>query len=129
MSKELSISGEWRSGNKMITCQLPLILFEEDNNHITYCPALDISGYGATELEANNSFEHTLSEYFRYTVNKRTLEEDLIKMGWTIRKHLKKSAIPPSMGELLENNEDFNRIFNTHDFRKRSTTINIPAFT
>jgi len=128
MSKEVSIQGEWRSGKNVITCNLPLILFEEDNNHITFCPALDISGYGPTESEANKSFEITLGEYFRYTVNKRTLEEDLKKLGWTIKKHLKKAAIPPSMVELLENNEDFNRIFNTHDFRKRSTTINIPAF-
>ncbi len=129
MSKEVSIRGEWRSGKNVITCELPLILFEEDSNHITYCPALDISGYGSTESESNNSFELSLGEYFRYTINKKTLEEDLKKMGWIIKKHLKKAAIPPSMGTLLENNEDFNRIFNTMDFRKRSTTVTIPAFT
>jgi len=128
MSKKVSVHGEWRSGKNVITCNLPLILFKEDNNHITYCPALDISGYGQTETDSNRSFEIALSEYFRYTVNKKTLEEDLRKLGWTIRKHLKKNAIPPTMSELLEKNEDFNRIFNTHDFRKSSTTINIPAF-
>jgi len=128
MPKKVSVHGEWRSGKNMITCNLPLILFVEDNTHITYCPALDISGYGQTEAESNKSFEITLGEYFRYTVNKKRLEEDLKKLGWTIKKHLKKDAIPPSMGELLQNNEDFNRIFNTHDFRKSSTTINIPAF-
>lgn len=125
MSKEGILSGEWRQGKNTITCNLPLIVFKEENSFITYCPALDLSGYGSSEIEANNSFEVTLSEYFRYTVNKQTLVEDLEKMGWTIKK--KKHAIPPSMCELLENNEDFNRIFNTYDFQKRSATINIPA--
>ena len=105
-----------------------MIIFEEDNCIITFCPALDLSGYGSTESEANHSFEETLSEYFKYTVNKKTLAEDLKKLGWTIRKNLRKDPIPPSLGDLLESNEDFKRIFNTHEFRKRNTTINIPEF-
>ena len=91
---------------------LPLISFFEDNCFITYCPALDLSGYGENETEANKSFEEVLSEYFKYTVNKKTLAEDLKKMGWTIRKNMHKNPIPPTMGKLLETNEDFNRIFN-----------------
>jgi len=43
-----------------------------------------LSGYGANEDEANNSFEVTLGEYFRYTVNKNTLAADLKKMGGII---------------------------------------------
>ena len=128
MSKKRTISGQWVSGENKIKCVLPLIIFEEENSFITYCPALDLSGYGPTEIEANNSFEQTLSEYFRYTVNKKTLADDLRKMGWKIRKNFKKEAIPPTMESLLGMNEDFNRIFNTYDFHKRSTTINMPAF-
>lgn len=128
MAINKTISGNWVSGKNKIECKLPLIVFEEDNCIITFCPALDLSGYGATEVEANHSFEETLSEYFRYTVNKKTLAEDLKKLGWKIRKNLHKDPIPPSMGDLLENNEDFKRIFNTHDFHKRNTIINIPAF-
>jgi uncharacterized protein YdiU (UPF0061 family) len=128
MSKEGIISGQWINGHNKIECNLPLIVFEEDNNFITYCPALDLSGYGLTEEDANRSFEQTLSEYFRYTVNKKTLARDLEKLGWTIKKNLHKRPVPPTMAEMLDSNEDFNRIFNTHDFRKRSQTINIPAF-
>lgn len=128
MSVNKTISGKWVYGKNKIECNLPLIIFEEDNNVITFCPALDLSGYGATEAEAKHSFEETLSEYFRYTVNKETLAEDLEKLGWKIRKKLRKEAIPPTMDDLLKNNEDFKRIFNTHDFRKRNTTINIPEF-
>lgn len=128
MSINKTISTQWISGKNKIKCTLPLIIFEEDNCIITFCPALDLSGYGSTESEANHSFEETLSEYFKYTVNKKTLAEDLKKLGWTIRKNLRKDPIPPSLGDLLESNEDFKRIFNTHEFRKRNTTINIPEF-
>lgn len=128
MSKGRTITGQWVSGHKKIECNLPLIIFQDDNNYITYCPALDLSGYGASEEDANHSFEQTLTEYFRYTINKNTLAEDLRKLGWTIRKGLIKPFTPPTMANLLDNNEDFNRIFNRFDFRKRSTTINMPSF-
>lgn len=126
MSKKETVTGQWISGKNRIECNLPLIIFEDENNIIAYCPALDLSGYGSSESEAKKSFEITLSEYFRYTVNKKTLAEDLRKNGWTIRKNLKKEPIPPSMEELLRKNEDFSHIFNTYDFQKVNTTINIP---
>ncbi|OFY63063.1 MAG: hypothetical protein A2V64_09480 [Bacteroidetes bacterium RBG_13_43_22] len=127
MSKKQIISGQWVSGKNRIKCSLPLIIFEEDNNVITYCPALDLSGYGSNEEEAKKSFEVTLSEYFKYTVNKKTLAEDLKKHGWIIRKDLKKEPIPPTLENLLQSNDEFSRIFNTYDIQTRHTTINIPA--
>jgi hypothetical protein len=128
MSRQGTIKGQWVDGRNRIECVLPLISFIEGNCFITYCPALDLSGYGENEVEANKSFEEVLSEYFKYTVNKKTLAEDLKRMGWTIRKNLHRKPIPPTMGKLLETNEDFNRIFNNHEFRKTNRTINIPAF-
>jgi hypothetical protein len=127
MSKKQIMSGQWVSGKNRIKCNLPLIIFEEDNNVITFCPALDLCGYGSTEEEAKKSFEITLSEYFKYTVNKKTLSDDLKKHGWIIRKSLKRPAIPPTMEHLLRNNQDFNRIFNNYNFKKKETTIDIPA--
>jgi hypothetical protein len=127
MSTQGTISGQWVEGKNKIECTLPLIIFKEDNSYISYCPALDLSGYGETESEANKSFEEVLLEYFRYTVHKSTLATDLKKRGWTIRKNLRKCPIPPTLGELLETNEDFKRIFNNNEFRKTNRTINIPA--
>jgi hypothetical protein len=127
MSKKGTVSGTWSGGRNMVKCKLPIIIFEEGNCHIFYCPALDLSGYGNTESEASNSFNKVLSEYFRYTMNKGTLSEDLRRHGWTLRTSLKKRATPPSLGKLLETNEDFSRIFNNHDFRKIDKEIRIPA--
>lgn len=127
MSKKGTVTGTWSGGKNTVNCKLPVIIFEEDGNFIFYCPALDLSGYGANENEASNSFNDTLSEYFRYTTNKGTLAADLKGHGWTIRKSLTKKAVPPSMGTLLETNEDFSRIFNHHDFRKTEKEISLPA--
>ena len=126
MSKKQIVSAQWVGGKNRIKCKLHLIIFNDDDNCITYCPALDLSGYGATEEDAKESFETTLSEYFRYTVNKKTLAQDLKKLGWVIRKNLKKRPVPPTLDNLLRTNEDFSRIFNTYDFNKRSTTVSIP---
>lgn len=127
MSKQGTLSGQWVEGKNKIECTLPLIIFKEDNTYISFCPALDLSGYGETELEANKSFEEVLSEYFRYTVHKKTLAVDLKKMGWKVRgEKLKKCPVPPTMDKLLETNEDFKRIFNNSDFRKTNRTFNIP---
>ena len=61
MSKQSTISGKWVEGKNKIECTLPLIIFQEDNCYISYCPALDLSGYGETEFDANSSFEEVLS--------------------------------------------------------------------
>ena len=82
MAKGGTIKGQWAIGKNMIKCVLPLISFIEDDCYITYCPALDLSGYGENQTEVDQSFEVVLSEYFKYTVNKKTLAEDLRKMGW-----------------------------------------------
>ena len=127
MTKKGTITGTWRSGSKEIKCKLPLIIFMDEGNHVFYCPSLDLSGYGATEDEASRSFNQVLSEYFKYTTNKGTLKSDLERLGWTLRKSVKKKAIPPTLGKLLETNEDFSRIFNKHDFRKIEKVISLPA--
>ena len=128
MSKDVVLSGKWKNGQTQVTVNVPLIIFNEDDNTVVYCPALDLSGYGNSEDEARHSFETVLSEYFMYTINKQTLGLDLIKHGWTIKKNLSRGAIPPSMQQLLSTNEDFKKIFNTRDFRKTETSVNIPAF-
>ncbi|MCJ7446570.1 MAG: hypothetical protein MUO72_02650 [Bacteroidales bacterium] len=94
MSQKGTVTGKWANGKNKIGCRLPLIEFEDGNNVIAYCPALDLSRYGPTAAEAERSFKVTLSEYFRYTMNKGTLAEDLKKLGWKIKKSLDKKPVP-----------------------------------
>lgn len=115
-------------GKRMIDVNLSIIIFKEDDTHLVYCPALNLTGYGDSEDQAMKSFEVVLSEYFNYTINKQTLEADLQKMGWNIRKSLRKPATPPDMTYLLKHNEVFRNVFNNYAYRKEDTQVAIPAF-
>ena len=58
--KQGQLSGMFRNDKNKIDVKLPLIEFEEDGCYVVYCPALDVSGYGKTEPEANQSFTVSL---------------------------------------------------------------------
>jgi hypothetical protein len=107
---------------------LSLIAFREDKKFILFCPALDLSGYGDTEKEAEDSFRVALKEFFRYTTENKTLESELSKMGWLLPDGDSDELIPPGISQLLELNDDFNRIFNEYDFRKFDRKVTFPGF-
>ena len=110
-----------------INFNLSLLIFEEDGAIIVYCPPLDLAGYGNNEEEAKKSFEIVVSEYFDYTTKKETMLSDLKRLGWHIKKSLNKSMTPPEDSYLLSKNENFKRIFETHDYRKTSMPVQIPT--
>lgn len=110
-----------------VEVNMPIIIFEEDQNTILYCPPLDLSGYGKDEAEANRSLKVALDEFFRYCIHKNTLRTELKRLGWHLKKNKRKPMVPPSMSELLEKNSDFSRIFNTVDFRKTATNVAMPV--
>lgn len=127
MTPDGLISRTWKSSDKLIKFNLPLIIFEEDGSHIMYCPALDVSGYGDSEEQAKESFEICLGEFLLYTDHKKTFHDELQRMGWKIKKSSHKPMVPPDMSELLRNNENFSRIFNNFPFRKIDSPIALPA--
>lgn len=126
--KQLKVSAKYASKKGAINVNVPVISFIDEDTHIVYCPALDLSGYGKNETEAEVSFQMHLLEYLQYTTNKKTLWSDLKKLGWEIRKSVKKPATPPKMSELLEKNEEFSRIFNIYPYKKFDTGISLPAY-
>jgi hypothetical protein len=106
---------------------LPLIVFEDSGTQVVYCPALELTGYGKNESEAENSFQTSLGEFILYTTRKNTLRDELVKMGWKIRKSKLKPMLPPDMTEMLANNPNFSHIFNNYPFRKFNQSIVLPA--
>ncbi len=110
----------------LINVRLSVVLFKENNIHIAYCPAVDVYGYGENDSEARKSFEVSLAEFFRYGMEKNTLNSELAALGWTIKNG---SAVsPPDITTLLSNNNDFKTIFNTKPFRKIDKGVAIPLF-
>ncbi len=64
--------------------------FKEDGDFIAYCPSLNLCGQGGTEEKAKKSFEIVLEEFFRYTLNKKTLSTVLEELGWIKKTSVKK---------------------------------------
>jgi len=57
---EIAISGGFTHKDRTVGFRLGMYLFREDGRYIVYCPALDMSACGETEMEAKSSFEETL---------------------------------------------------------------------
>lgn len=129
MGEKLKLAGNWTSGKNKITVNLSVILFNEEETVIAFCPALDIYGYGVNQEEAKDSFDIAIDEYFKYTINKNTLHTDLTSRGWKVHgsKSKKGRLDPPTMSELLVLNAEFEDIFNTHEFQKLNRVVEIPC--
>ncbi len=125
--KQVELKANWQQGKRSIKVNVPVMLFEEDGTQIAYIPVLDVSGYGATEEEAQQSLQHSLSEYFAYTVNKNTLIKDLQAHGWTIKKKAK-PFIAPAITEIINKNEYLHDIVNTRPYRMGRMDVNMPKY-
>ena len=101
---------------------LSLVEFKDDEAYYSYCPALELIGYGNDKEEAKKSFKIVLEEYIRYTTENQTLLADLKNHGWKITENGKKIT-PPKISELLQSNNNLNDIFNKYDFNKYSIPV------
>ena len=123
------ITGSYNYSDKQgVQVQLSLYVFEEGEHTIVYCPALDISGYGSNEDAAQDDFKAVMTEYFRYIIQKKTVREDLTRMGWTVKKSLHKKMTPPTDEEVMKMNESFSELMKTNPIKRLSEPIQIPAF-
>jgi len=121
----LNVRGKYRTKQKKVDFNLPVIKFEEDKVFFLYSPALDLTGYGKSEAEAQTSFEETLEQFLDYTINKKTLAAELKKLGWKISKTAMKS---PSLTNMLMVNKYLAEIFEEKEYSKFDRTVSIPTF-
>ncbi len=124
-NKKLAFSGQYSYDKYTDEVILSLFSFVDDNVHIIYSPAFDLSGYGNTEEEAKHSFEISLEEFMRYTNNKGTFYDELKRLGWEVKK--KKSFKAPKLNTLLDSNDYLANIFDTKEFKKYNHQVAIPA--
>ena len=92
-----SFEAQYSDGKTKISLNVGVYIFQEDNVYISYCPALDLSGYGETENAAKTSFGQTLGMYIEYCLHKNTLVKDLQKHGWKIKSMKQKRIKAPDM--------------------------------
>ena len=127
MTTKAKYSAAFKSEKAKVMISIPVIIFQELEIHIVYCPVLDVTGYGNTEDEARTSFNHCLQEFFHYTLNKKTLYGELEKLGWKVKRG-RHEATPPLMTDRLNDNENLSRILNDLPFCKEEMSIQLPAF-
>jgi hypothetical protein len=107
----------------IVSMQLNVISYKDDEAHYSYCPALNLIGCGHTKVEASKSFNIVLEEYIRYTTENNTLIKDLQEHGWKIEGN---KMTPPKITEMLQSNDDLDDVFNKYDFNKYSIPIQMP---
>ncbi len=127
LTMDNSFYGQFHSSKGgSIEVNSPVVIFEQDNTTIVFCPTLEVYGYGMDESEAKSSFEVNLSEFFRYTLNKGTFDKELKRMGWEVKKR-KRRYIQPSFSKMLRKNEKLIDIMDNNDIRTEHKQIAIPA--
>ena len=120
----LEIKGNFSNNRGKIDFNLPVIKFQEDDIFFYYTPALDLTGYGKTEQEAYDSFQQSLGQFLDYTTNKKTLFDQLKKLGWKVNK---KSWVVPSLKDMIIENDYLAEIFEEKAYTKFNHTVSFPA--
>jgi hypothetical protein len=77
-------SGKIKSLQSHFTFDVAVLLYVDEGYFYAVAPALDIVGAGKTERQATQSFETVLDEFIKYSFNKRTLLQELKKLGWEV---------------------------------------------
>ena len=110
-----------------ISAHLDLYSFLDKNIHILYCPALDMSGYGETEEDAQKSFEEVFTTSMAYMVTENSLHDDLKKHGWNIRGKKSHDLKSPKFEDMYKTNKDFKDIIDNKPYQKIYKDVCIPA--
>ncbi|RYX82687.1 hypothetical protein EON73_04185 [bacterium] len=106
MQNHNGIKASFDRGDHRVNVELNILSFEEDGIKYVYSPALDLTGYGISDTEAQKSFETVLEEFIHYTDNKKTIYKELERLGWTVNAK-KKRVQPPADEQMLEYNETY----------------------
>lgn len=105
--------------NCIIEGNLSVFAFREEGVSFIYCPALNLTGYGNNTKEAQSSFKTVLYEYLKYTIENKTLADDLTAHGWKNNKQ-------PSPFAILSKDKELKRVINK-GISIKLASIKIPA--
>ena len=103
-----------------IDFKLGVYIFFDEGYYIAYCPSLDLTAYGETEKNAKDDFKYQIKEYFNYTIENGTLDEELRKQGWRINQKEVKS---PTVEFMVKSNNEFKDILENKEYNKYNETF------
>ncbi len=73
------------TARKTIDTTVTVMLYEQGDYVMAYCPALDLSSYASSEPEAKAAFKEALDIFIDYCEEQGTLEQNLLACGWKLR--------------------------------------------
>lgn len=100
-----------------------VLIWDEDGMHYAMSPSLDITGYGKSEADAKASFEVMLQEFVTYTHRKKTIFQELERLGWAVNRK-RKRVVAPDMLDMIKENEELKDVINK-DYRKYERTVEL----
>lgn len=124
MSQPNNVNPTFVPNEHILTVPLSILVWEDHSIHYIYSPALDLTGYGTSKAEAQESFEVTVDEFLRYTELNKTIYEELKRLGWTVDKS-KMQVYPPDDAGMRKNNETYSEICRMSGVSRHNTDINI----
>lgn len=86
--------------DNVIELQLNVLVFQEGDYYVAYCPSLNLSSYGDSVEDAKTGFDEVMEAYLEECKDNGSLRDDLVKNGWTFNIQNHKKAEPPAMIEL-----------------------------
>jgi len=75
-----------RISDSEIKVKLLTFTFKEDDSYVVLSPSLNLSGYGDSKEDAIESFSHILEDFINYSLNKKSLADNLVKLDWDFEK-------------------------------------------
>ena len=88
-----------KKDEKSVQVALEINLIEDGDYIVAYCPSLELSSFGKTEIEAKESFDEALKIFMEYCIEHGTLEKNLLNLGWSLRKLPTVKYAPPKPGK------------------------------
>lgn len=117
-------TGNFTGSKYRIDVNLDVYIWNEDGVYFAYAPALDLTGYDATEEKAKSSFSKVLDSTLKYMHNKETIFNELERLGWTVNRK-KKRVNAPNIQELINDNEEFKNLLNKPDYKKERQGVQL----
>ena len=71
---------------KSVSAEVTVMLYQQGDYIMAYCPALDLSSYAKTEEGAIKAFREALEIFLDYCKEHGTLEQNLVACGWKLRR-------------------------------------------
>lgn len=74
---------------------LDVLIGIQGDYYVAYCPALELSSYGQSEIQARKNFETELEIFLEETEKRGSLEKILLKLGWCLKGSPSPTYLPP----------------------------------